>query len=126
MSRFEDLSEYVYSTKFGRGIVNVGWLDLNRPFSRGEVDSEILARLGDLCKNPVNRMRGWHACGMCPDYPVRERIGTQLVTLGDAEIHIPGRSKVYACPTLIYHYIARHNYNPPAEFLEAVRDSQNK
>ncbi len=28
--------------------------------------------------------------------------------------------KVYAAPTLIYHYMKNHNYRPPNEFLEAL------
>lgn len=43
------------------------------------------------------------------------------IALGDAEIDVTGHDKVYVCPTLIYHYILRHGYRPPAEFLEAVR-----
>jgi hypothetical protein len=41
--------------------------------------------------------------------------------LGDAEIRVPGRGgKVYAAPTLICHYIDKHRYCPPQDFLDAV------
>lgn len=45
----------------------------------------------------------------------------QTIELGDGEIDVAGSDKVYACPTLIYHYILRHGYRPPAEFVDAVR-----
>ncbi len=123
MPYFEDLSKYVYTEKSGAGLVNIGWLDSIHPFNTGEVDPEIALRIADLCRNPVNRMRGYHKCEMCSEYPVRESTGNkeEAITLGDAEIHIPGQNKVYACPTLIYHYIVRHKYKPPEEFLDAVR-----
>jgi hypothetical protein len=40
---------------------------------------------------------------------------------GSAEIIVPGRDgKVYRAPTLIGHYVGRHRYRPPREFVEAV------
>jgi hypothetical protein len=127
MPYFEDLTEYIYTKNSGTGLVNVGWLDSVHPFNRGEVDQEIVLRIADLCRNPVNRMRGFHRCEMCKECPVREPVGEngQVVTLGDAEIHIQGRHTVYVCPTLIYHYIVRHKYRPPEEFVDAVRLTGN-
>ncbi len=123
MPYFEDLSKYVYTKNSRADLVNIGWLDSIHPFNTGDVAPEILLGIADRCRNPVNRMRGWHQCEMCAEYPVREAIGKdgQLLALGDAEIHIAGRNKVYACPTLIYHYVVRHKYQPPEEFLDAVR-----
>ena len=41
--------------------------------------------------------------------------------LGSAEIRVQGKEgKVYAAPTLIYHYVAAHDYDPPQEFVEAL------
>jgi hypothetical protein len=43
--------------------------------------------------------------------------------LGTAEIHVSGGGiywMMYAAPTLIYHYILRHDYLSPQEFLDAV------
>ncbi len=123
MSYFEDLSEYVYTKNSRAGLVNIGWLDSKHAFETGQVDPEIVLRIAELCRNPVNRMRGYHRCEMCTEHPVMVSIGKngQVLTLGDAEIHISGRNKVYACPTLIYHYILRHKYKPPEEFLDAVK-----
>ena len=42
-------------------------------------------------------------------------------SLGSAEIRVKGKDgKVYAAPTLIYHYVAAHDYDPPKEFVEAL------
>ena len=32
---------------------------------------------------------------------------------------------VYAAPSLIFHYILQHGYQPPQEFIDAVMDSEN-
>jgi hypothetical protein len=42
--------------------------------------------------------------------------------LGNGEIHVSagGIYWTYSAPTLIYHYILRHQYLPPKEFLDAV------
>ncbi|MGC2639556.1 MAG: hypothetical protein WA294_20400 [Acidobacteriaceae bacterium] len=69
----------------------------------------------------MRQTRGWHPCTLCREYPIRDQIGMQTIELGNAEIDVAGPDKVYACPALIYHYILRHGYRPPTEFLEAVR-----
>jgi hypothetical protein len=41
--------------------------------------------------------------------------------IGSAEIRAFGSDgKIYAAPTLIFHYVAVHHYNPPMEFVRAV------
>lgn len=128
MPYFEDLSEYTYSKGNTSGLVNIGWLDSNHTFNTGEVDVELALTIAELCRNPVNRTRGYQHCWACTEFPIQEPIGRggQILTLGDAEIHIAGSNKVYVCPTLIYHYIARHKYKPPQEFLNSVRFVEQK
>lgn len=47
--------------------------------------------------------------------------GGERLLLGTAEICAYGESGVlYAAPTLIYHYIAKHHYRPPDELVQAV------
>ena len=123
MPYFEDLSGYVYRKVEQSNVVNIGWLDSNHPFRSGEVEHKVVLRIAELCRNPVNRTRGFERCWMCSAYPIREPVcDSELTpTLGDAEIQVQGRNKVYACPTLIYHYIVKHKYRPPEEFLEAVK-----
>jgi hypothetical protein len=123
MPYYEDLTEYVYSKRSEIDAVNVGWLDSNHEFRKGQVDADILLKIGECCKNPLNRKRGYQHCVFCKDHPVRELIGAsrELTNLGDAEICIRSAQKAYVCPTLIYHYIAKHGYKPPDEFLDAVK-----
>lgn len=117
----KDLSPYPIENAAAGIHVCVGWIDPRLHFAKGIVDREVLRRIGVLCKTPVRRKTGWHPCSLCRDYPVREQIGMQTLNLGNAEIDVAGQNKIYACPNLIYHYILRHDYRPPAEFMEAVR-----
>jgi len=41
--------------------------------------------------------------------------------LGGSEIRVfSPRGQIYAAPTLIYHYINTHHYDPPEEFMRAL------
>ena len=57
------------------------------------------------------RFLGYHECDFC-DYV--------NVELGATTIMIAYKEKVYICPALIIHYMEKHNYCPPDEFVEAV------
>jgi hypothetical protein len=122
MPYYEDLTEYVYSKRSELGAVSVGWLDANHEFRKGQVAADVLLKIGEFWKDPINRTRGYQHCVFCKDYPVRELIGAsgEPTHLGDAEICIRSAQKAYVCPTLIFHYIVRHGYKPPDEFLDAV------
>jgi hypothetical protein len=42
-------------------------------------------------------------------------------TFGNGEIYVPGRSNiVYVAPALVAHYVEKHDYLPPAEFIDAL------
>ena len=129
MAYYPDLSPYTYGGETP-GLINIGWLAFDKPFPKGTVDAKILAKIGKLCKAPANLMRGSHTCPWCfpPGlslYPMikEDYLGDgQLRMLGNGEIHVSagGIYWIYAAPTLIYHYILRHPYLPPKEFLDAV------
>jgi hypothetical protein len=123
MSYFPDLSPYDYCDNVP-GLINIGWLDRAKPFPTGTVDTRIITKIGELCKSPQNLLRGFHRCPWCDEWPVQEAyIGDgQLLPLGNGEIRVNagGIYWTYAAPTLIYHYILRHRYLPPMEFLDAV------
>jgi hypothetical protein len=124
MAYFPDLSPYAFrpfQVEVDPNLLNVGWLSRWRPFSEGSVDGDLLDTLLRLCRTPVNRTRGYHSCPFCGVRPMVMEIDSLQITLGSAEIRIPGKGKtVYAAPNLICHYIAKHGYRPPQEFLEAV------
>ena len=131
MAYYPDLSPYTY-TDGQAGLVNVGWLARDKPFPKGIVNPGIVTKIGDLCKTPTNLMRGFHTCPWCEEPQGKFRLPTpteedyledgQLRMLGNGEIHVAagGIYWTYAAPTLIYHYILRHQYLPPKEFLDAV------
>jgi hypothetical protein len=122
MTYSADLTRYKFrQTSEAESALNVGWLSRWRSFHTGPVDQSALEKLLRLCQEPVNRTRGWHRCLFCGAYPAVMSIDGESITLGDAEIRVPGRDgKLYAAPTLICHYIDKHRYCPPQEFLDAV------
>jgi hypothetical protein len=51
-----------------------------------------------------------------------EIAGTEI-WLGSAEIHAFSQGgKIFSAPNLVYHYVERHGYRPPDEFVQAVID----
>jgi hypothetical protein len=127
MTYFADLSVYVYAcrpeTVPDPKIVNVGWLDASVPFSQGPVDASIVRKLLHLTEAPPFVSAGFHRCPFCPlEPPPSPRSSpVEIPAYGSAEIRVPGEDGVvYAAPTLICHYIERHGYLPPEEFLQAV------
>lgn len=127
MTHFADLSPYTYFPAEGQ-MVNVGWLSKDHPFTRGPVSSAFAHELQRLSRCDVeNLTRGAHVCEFCE--PPAEIIGScpeymevwKMFRSGNGEIHIRSGSGVtYCAPALIVHYVAEHQYQPPAEFTEAV------
>jgi hypothetical protein len=134
---YPDLSPYEYLRSTKEKALNVGWLDRRRSFPTGKVESVLLLKLGHLCKTRVNGMRGFHVCDCCEvssdvnaswEWFLSAKIVVDgvAVSLGSAEIRVHGMDgTVYAAPNLIYHYIAKHDYLPPEEFLHALRNTEN-
>jgi hypothetical protein len=103
--------------------LTVGWLGESQPYPQGVPPSLFIDRLWEFCKVPVHGTLGIHDCELCQPpitiYRV-ERAG-EIAFLGTAEIRVFGsEAKVYAAPTLIYHYVLDHQYLPPEEFIQAV------
>ena len=47
----------------------------------------------------------------------------ERISLGHAEIYVFGEEgKVYVAPTLIFHYVTVHQYKPPIEFVQALKN----
>jgi hypothetical protein len=124
---YPDLTPYRYS--FGDGdpidpnVLNVGWLDAQRPFPKKRASEEFLDALFERCLEVVYQTRGHHRCPFCRASSSGVEVSRKgkRSWLGSAEIHIEGKDgKIYAAPDLIYHYVAAHDYAPPDEFVEAV------
>ncbi len=125
MTYFEDLSDDAYAPGFVRpGTKSVGWLARGHAFPTMIPDEETLDLLWLYCSISVVQTRGGHECEFCPIGSARyfERNGQRLL-LGTSEIRVFSRDgRIYAAPTLIYHYVAVHHYKPPDEFLRALRE----
>ena len=128
---YPDLSRYEYTSvpDDGEAHLNVGWLDASHPFETGALGDEAVEQLNKLRGRAVNRFRGSHACDYCLA-EARLRVpntGPALMTaleqadaLGNGEIAIKGAHGWYHAPVMITHYVERHEYLPPADFVEAV------
>lgn len=94
--------------------VHVGWLGTWRPHQKGATTSEFRERLARFCASPTILHRGMFSCrqGICKLRPKSE--------YGYGEIVVVGDGVVFLAPSLIAHYVERHDYLPPAEFVEAV------
>jgi hypothetical protein len=108
----DDLSPMPNGTyQYKTGSVAIGWLDIGHPFSKGVTSPESRLKLGELCRNPVRRTRGFHTCPFCIEGNVR----------GNGEIHVVSSTgEVFVAPALIWHYVVVHDYRPPDQFIEAV------
>lgn len=124
MTYYADLTPYEYYMSSNEGnILNVGWLEKGNDFPKGSVDDEVTERIFELCKSPVRRMRGYQECMLCsdPPYPIVEVRNNEEIILGSAEIRVRGKNGfIYASPNMIYHYIVKHSYLPPDEFINSL------
>lgn len=151
MAYFPDLTFYSYSSDGPQETQNIGWLARDHEFDKMTPAEETLDLLWSYCSVSVMQSRGIHDCDLCavPQTVHAVRNGTGLL-LGTSEIRVfpseGSRSSlrqhlretesggllflqsstvpfsIYAAPTLIYHYVRTHHYNPPDEFLRALRE----
>jgi hypothetical protein len=103
-SYYEDLTPYTYSRKEGR--VNVGWLDSSKDYTKGKVDDNIIQKLKLI--EPSERYKGFHRCPFCND------------ARGSTNYEVRGNGKIYCYPELLIHYIEKHDYKPPQEFIDVI------
>lgn len=122
VTHFHDLSRYSYS-KSEIPDTNIGWLSRWRPFRRGIAPADFVEALALQVRMPRNQMRGYHRCPFCV------RFGNEMASvqisgtefhLGSAEVHAFSHGKTFSAPNLVYHYVVRHDYLPPIEFIDAV------
>ena len=98
------------------GVVCIGWLHPDYPYPQGVVPPEFVLRLREFALQWPESLaalgwdlkRGCHACGYCGQ---EWRMGSFGVPAGD---------RVFYAPALIAHFVERHGYAPPAEFVAAV------
>jgi len=134
MTWFADMSPYTFfplrNAEAAVPTLNVGWLELGRPFPTGEVPADFVARLALLVEHaPTQSTRGLHWCDLCPPTP-QDAIDwsdpNKSHACGHAEIRAIGSDGTrFAAPTLVHHYVAIHRYAPPQAFVDAVMRAAN-
>jgi hypothetical protein len=123
MAYFEDLTPYEYRMECSRpGTKNIGWLGEGHAFAVAEAGATFLEALWRFCKVSVVQTRGLHVCEMCDVVEACfARRGDESLMLGFSEIRVfAANGDIFAAPTLIYHYVAQHQYAPPASFVASV------
>jgi hypothetical protein len=123
MAYFPDLSDYEYygGTFHRPRTKNVGWLARDHGFSQSPPSEEFLDKLWDYCKVSVAQTRGCHECDFCAEHAENGAHKGEKLLLGTSEIRVfSGGGVIYAAPTLIFHYVQRHHYDPPDDFVAAL------
>jgi hypothetical protein len=124
MPYFSDLTPYsllLANDKVSPNLLNVGWLSRRHPYDKRDVDRALLEKLLRQCRKPARLTRGFHRCDFCGVFPISMTVDGEKVGLGNGEVRVSGANGiVYAAPTLTCHYIEKHGYGPPQEFLDAV------
>src|SRR5215472_15490721 len=112
MPYFPDLSPYTFLTpkeQVSPSLLNVGWLSRGHSFPKGAVDQRIVEELLSLCRTRVRLTRGFHRCEFCGVFPMFMMLEGEQISLGNGEIRVCGANgKTYAAPTMICHYIDKH------------------
>jgi hypothetical protein len=115
MAYFPDLSPYAYGSGKHSGVVHVGWLDGTHPYTKGRVAYSFIESMKKMAETPTELYRGFHLCDLCERDKPRS----------NGEIRVSRAGLTYAAPVLIVHYIEKHGYAPPREFLDALEMKPN-
>ena len=115
-SHYEDLTPYEYGRK-GQNKVNIGWLDTKADFPKGDVSPELIEKIKSA--QTTERYKGWHDCPFCDKSKGR-------VAHCSTNQEVSSNGKTYVFPELLAHYIEKHHYLPPQEFLDAVEKVEIK
>lgn len=115
-SKYDDTSLNVY---------NIGWLGKSSDHDINYSNLSLIDKLKCLLKRErVNLTRGITLCSLCSkgENRIRVDIDGDSLLLGISEVWIPNgvQNKIFAAPDLIIHFIEKHNYRPPQEFIEAI------
>lgn len=126
---YKDLSLYTYKLSNPvESVLNIGWLDKDKEFSKGKVSLEFLNKLKSVIVGNAdfdanfNRIRGIRPCSLCGERNNQIEYGGQAEMLGMSEILVPmvDESGYFASPSMLYHYIAEHDYLPSEQYIKAV------
>src|SRR4051812_16575626 len=115
MAHFADLDT---ATQIATGphVRAVGWLSAEHSYPEGSVSESFIARLRTLCagwNDSVRALRwpvaaGPHTCELCKEFRTSGNLG------------IPADGVLFVAPEMVAHYVEKHEYLPPREFIQAV------
>ncbi|MGC4875579.1 hypothetical protein ACLQ26_04800 [Micromonospora sp. DT43] len=83
----------------------------------------MLPALTELATVRVRQTRGYHYCEICVrdlGEDAGDAVRQGAIAHESAEFEVRGDDVVYAAPQLLLHYVAAHEYLPPAEFCAAA------
>ena len=98
------------------GHVAVGWLHPDSPFPKVEVPKEFVARIKEFAARWGDSIEalnwgaagGYHTCEFCGKAHASGTFG------------VPSGDRMFFVPEMIAHYVEKHGYSPPADFIAAV------
>ena len=96
---------------WGESVRAVGWIDSEHEFTKGTVAQEFLLALNKHLENPfyiMDWMEGPRTCTLCQ------------TSSAFGKMFIASDEIAYVVPQLIPHYVEKHSYQPPQEFIHAV------
>jgi hypothetical protein len=124
LAHYEDLTTCDYFGAIDGALLAVGWLQRDRPFTKGRVEARFFGALVELAIDPWQpfAFAGLHRCEFCrftggPGAVYYENIAARV---GAENLFVPGDGAMYVAPSTILHYIDAHEYAPPEEFQRAV------
>ncbi|MEM9005867.1 MAG: hypothetical protein AAGE59_20375 [Cyanobacteria bacterium P01_F01_bin.86] len=128
----------------------VGWLGGDEPYQKGNVVSALAEKLREILFLDIRNNTDTQETASCNEFPsihvhlgytrgrpdpcpfckavitvkpdnLQHYVGTQNKVLGRNQFCLPsGDGTFYVAPTLIYHYIIEHWYQPPQLFLDVL------
>jgi hypothetical protein len=113
-------------------LVAIGWLDPEITYPKGKVSEVFIEKLELFCSYPMIMTFGIDWCHICnpSDEPIsfvkaKLRSGKEIQLFGEYDLRIPSPdgTKIYATSDFILHFVTKHEYLPPQEFVDAVMNA---
>ena len=105
-------------------LLAVGWLEAGHDYQSGVVSETLFSKLVQLFADPWQPVAtaGFHQCSLCQfaSGPRTLTFQGQTVSLGAANLFVPGDGVIYVAPSVMLHYIDAHSYAPPQDFQAAA------
>jgi hypothetical protein len=100
----------------GSHVRAIGWLSAEHSYPKGPVPRAFLDRLRSFCArwgDSIDALNwgvagGWHTCELCNEFRASGNFG------------VPAGAVLFVAPQMVGHYVEKHGYLPPQEFIEAV------